>query len=182
MRVIAGIARSMPLKAPAGLDTRPTSDRIKETLFNILQNQIPGAVVLDLFAGSGALGIESLSRGAKLAFFVDSAPAACQCIEANLRFTKMDGRARIFRQDAGAAVYSLPPEHIDIVFLDPPYGQGLERRALEALAGSNAIDGESILVIEAGIKDDLSYVESLGYTVYREKLYKKSKHLFLRKA
>ena len=76
MRVIAGTARSLPLKAPEGLDTRPTTDRIKETLFNMLQAEIPGSVFVDLFSGSGAIGIEALSRGARKAYFVDNAPKA----------------------------------------------------------------------------------------------------------
>ena len=84
MRVIAGSARSLPLKAPAGLDTRPTTDRIKETLFNMLQQFVPGAVFVDLFAGSGAIGIEALSRGAAKAYFADNSPKAIQCISENL--------------------------------------------------------------------------------------------------
>ena len=93
MRVIAGTARSLPLKAPEGLDTRPTADRIKETLFNMLQAYIPGAVFVDLFSGSGGIGIEALSRGAKKAYFIENAPKAIACIRQNLTFTKMEDRA-----------------------------------------------------------------------------------------
>ena len=83
MRVIAGTARSMPLKTPEGLDTRPTTDRIKETLFNILQNDVPGAVFVDLFSGSGAIGIEALSRGARKAYFIENASAALNAFNGN---------------------------------------------------------------------------------------------------
>ena len=91
MRVIAGKARRLNLETLPGLDTRPTTDRIKETLFNILQADIPGASFLDLFAGSGAIGIEALSRGAENAVFVDKNPKACACIRRNLEFTRLPG-------------------------------------------------------------------------------------------
>ena len=87
MRVIAGTARSLVLKTPEGTNTRPTTDRIKETLFNILQTDVPGAVFVDLFAGSGGIGIEALSRGAKKAYFVDTDKTAIGCIEYNLKHT-----------------------------------------------------------------------------------------------
>ena len=88
MRIIAGTARSMPLKTIEGKDTRPTTDRIKETLFNILQMDVPGAVFLDLFAGSGGIGLEAVSRGAKKAVFVENSKKAAACIQENIRFTK----------------------------------------------------------------------------------------------
>ncbi|MCQ2526528.1 MAG: RsmD family RNA methyltransferase, partial [Lachnospiraceae bacterium] len=97
MRVIAGTARSLPLKAPEGLDTRPTQDRIKETLFNILQMDIPECVFVDMFAGSGGIGIEALSRGARKAYFIDNSPAAAMCINENLAFTKFTDRAIVFK-------------------------------------------------------------------------------------
>ena len=93
MRVIAGTARSLPLKTPPGSETRPTTDRIKETLFNILQADIPGCVFADLFSGSGGIGIEALSRGAAKAYFVDYSPAAISCIQQNLAFKI--GRAHV---------------------------------------------------------------------------------------
>lgn len=89
MRVIAGTARSLPLKCPTGLDTRPTTDRIKETLFNMLQTYIPGCVFVDLFAGSGAVGIEAISRGAKKAYFAENASEALQCIQENLHLRNL---------------------------------------------------------------------------------------------
>ena len=90
MRVIAGKARSLNLKTPEGLDTRPTTDRIKETLFNMLQYSIPDAVFVDVFSGSGAIGIEALSRGAKKAYFIENAPIPISCITENLKFTKLE--------------------------------------------------------------------------------------------
>ena len=99
MRVIAGTARSLPLKCPPGLDIRPTTDKIKETLFNILQADIPGSVFMDLFSGSGAIGIEAISRGAKKAYFVENAASAIACIQDNLHFTKFTEKAVLLKQD-----------------------------------------------------------------------------------
>ena len=102
MRVIAGTARSLPLKTPEGMDTRPTTDRIKETLFNMLQTYIPDCVFVDIFSGSCGIGIEALSRGARKAYFIENAPKALACIEDNLAFTKMKDRAIVLKQDACA--------------------------------------------------------------------------------
>ena len=115
MRVIAGTARSLPLKTPEGLDVRPTTDRIKETLFNMLQWDIPGGIFLDLFSGSGSIGIEALSRGARKAYFVDNAPKAIACIQQNLAFTKMEDRAVVWKQDVCSALGSIREEAVDII-------------------------------------------------------------------
>src|SRR5699024_166297 len=102
-----GKARRLPLKTLPGLDTRPTTDRIKETLFNILQPEIPYCRFLDLFSGSGGIGIEALSRGAESAVFVEKNPKACACIKENLAFTKLAGSGRVLCMDALAGVRSL---------------------------------------------------------------------------
>ena len=107
MRVIAGSARSLPLKTLEGMDTRPTTDRIKETLFNMIQSEIPGCRFLDLYAGSGAIAIEALSRGAKEAVLVENSKAACACIRENLAFTKLDSQAVLMEQDVAAAIVRL---------------------------------------------------------------------------
>ena len=112
----------MPLRCIEGLDTRPTTDRIKETLFNMLQPEIPGCRFLDLFGGSGAIGIEALSRGADFAAFAENNRKAYDCISDNLVFTKLDDRARVFFMDALGALRVLEGEEpFDIIFLDPPY-------------------------------------------------------------
>ena len=104
MRVIAGEARSLPLKTPEGQDTRPTTDRIKETLFNILQGDIPGSIFVDLCSGSGGIGIEAISRGAKRAYFAENAVKAAKCIQDNLSFTKFTDRAVLLKQDVVSAL------------------------------------------------------------------------------
>ena len=105
MRIIAGSKRSMPLKTIAGKDTRPTTDRIKETLFNMIQGEVPGAYFLDLFAGSGQIGLEALSRGANFAVFVESQKKAAACIEENIHFTKSDRESLLLKMDV---LFALP--------------------------------------------------------------------------
>lgn len=180
MRVIAGTARSLPLKCPKGMDTRPTTDRIKETLFNILQPYTQGSVFVDCFSGSGAIGIEAVSRGAKKAYFIENAQAAVSCIEANLAFTKFADRAVILKQDAISALNSIFEKEVDIVFMDPPYGQELEKQMLSVLRNHRYVTEETLIIVEADIKTDFSYVEEMGYEIVKEKKYKTNKHMFLR--
>ena len=123
MRVIAGTARSLPLKTIEGLETRPTTDRIKETLFNMLTGYVPQAKFLDLFAGSGGIGIEALSRGAESCTFVEQAKNAAACIEDNLKFTKLADKAQVRKFDAVSFVSSLPEIDYDVIFMDAAKGQ-----------------------------------------------------------
>lgn len=123
MRVIAGEFRSRPLHAPRGLDVRPTSDRLRETLFNVLAPRVPGSVFLDLFAGSGAVGIEALSRGAREAIFVDKADASLRAIRANLASLGIRGGYTLEPRSIASALPRLAESGrtADLVFLDPPY-------------------------------------------------------------
>ena len=182
MRVIAGTARSLPLKAPEGLDTRPTTDRIKETLFNMLQADIPGAVFVDLFSGSGAIGIEALSRGAQKAYFVDNSPRAIACIQQNLTFTKTANRAIVLKQDACSALNGIREIRADIVFMDPPYGCGHEKSVLALLRGMNYVTENTLIIVESSLETDFSYLEKMGFRVEKEKRYKTNRHMFLRTA
>ena len=181
MRVIAGTARSLPLKTPEGLDVRPTTDRIKETLFNMLQWDIPGGIFLDLFSGSGSIGIEALSRGARKAYFVDNAPKAIACIQQNLAFTKMEDRAVGWKQDVCSALGSIREEAVDIIFLDPPYEDGQERAVLALLKEMRYVTEDTIIVAEAAKETDFSWVTELGYQVTKDKRYKTNKHLFIKR-
>lgn len=182
MRVIAGTAGSLPLKCPQGLDTRPTTDRIKETLFNMLQPYTQGSVFVDLFAGSGGIGIEALSRGAKKAYFVENAAAAIACIQDNLQFTRFTDKAVLLKQDVLSALGSIFEEEADIIFMDPPYQQGLEKQILAALSGYRYVTPDTLIIVEAALQNDFSYVETMGYTIIKEKKYKTNKHIFLQKA
>lgn len=181
MRVIAGIARRLQLKTPEGSDTRPTTDRIKETLFNMLQNDVPGSVFLDLFSGSGGIGIEALSRGAKKAYFVENDKCAVDCIEANLKHTKLTDHAIVLKQDAITALRYSIHEPVDIVFADPPYQKGYDRMLLQAAAESGAVTGDTLLIIEETKEEDFSFCTGLGFEIIKEKIYKTNKHVFLRK-
>ena len=182
MRVIAGKARRIQLKTAPGMGTRPTTDRIKETLFNILQPELYSARFLDLFSGSGAIGIEALSRGCEMAVFVENNSAAVECIRDNLKCTKLSEDAVIMQKDVYAAIQQLESEGkcFDIVFMDPPYDCFHEKKVLERLLSSSVIHNETLIVVEASLSTDFSYAESYGYTVLREKIYKTNKHIFLR--
>lgn len=181
MRVIAGTARSLPLKAPKGLDTRPTTDRIKETLFNMLQSDVPGAVFVDCFSGSGAIGIEALSRGASKAYFIDDSPKALACIQQNLTFTKTENRAIVLGQDVCSALSGLREPGVDIIFMDPPYKSGQEKAALSLLRGMDYVTEDTLIIIEAALDTDLSYLTEMGFRVERDKRYKTNRHVFLRR-
>ena len=180
MRVIAGKARSIPLKTMEGLDTRPTTDRIKETLFNMLQNELADCLFIDLFSGSGGIGIEALSRGARKAIFVEKAPKAVACIKENLVKTKLEADAVVMATDAVSAIYRLESsEPADFIFMDPPYNQQLEQQALEALKNSSLADEYTTIIIEADLHTDFSYAEDLGYKITKQKKYKTNQHVFL---
>lgn len=186
MRVIAGTARSLPLKTPEGTDTRPTTDRIKETLFNILQPNIADSMFIDLFSGSGGIGIEALSRGARHAYFIENNKKACACIQENIGFTRFEERATLLKQDVFGALSMIHEKQADIIFADPPYQSGYEERILEALSDKPYVTADTIIIIEASLEKDFSekgfsFVQRMGYEVTREKIYKTNKHVFLRK-
>lgn len=181
MRVIAGTARSLPLKAPAGLDTRPTTDRIKETLFNMLQPYLPDAVFVDLFSGSGGIGIEALSRGARHAYFAENNRQALACIVDNLQFTKFTQKATVLRQDAVSALYAIHEQAVDIIYMDPPYDKGCEKQVLQALREFPWVTADTLVVTEASLSSDFSYLPEMGYVLEKEKRYKTNKHVFCRK-
>lgn len=180
MRVIAGSARRIPLKTVEGMSTRPTTDRIKETLFNMLQYDLADCCFLDLFAGSGAIGIEALSRGADTAVFVEQNEQALACIRDNLKATKLEDRAVVMHCDALSALGRLEGKYrFDYIFMDPPYDQLLERRMLEYLADSRMIDKQSTIIIEASLDTDFGYLADLGYVLETNKEYKTNKHVFV---
>nr|WP_296157363.1 16S rRNA (guanine(966)-N(2))-methyltransferase RsmD [uncultured Blautia sp.] len=182
MRVIAGKARRLPLKTVPGTDTRPTTDRIKETLFNILQPEIADCRFLDLFSGSGGIGIEALSRGADSAVFVEKNPKACKCIRENLSFTKLAEHGKLLNMDVLQALRTLEGEEaFDCIFMDPPYNHDLEKQVLEYLSKSLLADESTLIIIEADLSTDFSYLEDLGFELARSKEYKTNKHVFVHK-
>ena len=182
MRVIAGKARRLPLKTVPGTDTRPTTDRIKETLFNILQPEIADCRFLDIFSGSGGIGIEALSRGADSAVFVEKNPKACKCIRENLSFTKLAEHGKLLNMDILQALRTLEGEEaFDCIFMDPPYNHDLEKQVLEYLSKSSLADESTLIIIEADLSTEFSYLEDLGFELARSKEYKTNKHVFVHK-
>ena len=182
MRVIAGSAKRLQLKTIEGMETRPTTDRIKETLFNMISAYLADSNFLDLFSGSGAIGIEALSRGAACAVFVEQSKKAMECIKENLKYTKLDDRAEIYETDVINALSRLEGKKtFDYIFMDPPYNQLYEKRVLEYLSTSSLLSEDGIIIVEASLETDFSYVDGLGFTIIKEKIYKTNKHIFLEK-
>ncbi len=173
MRVITGKARGVQLKTPEGLQTRPTADRVKEALFSIIQFEIPGARVLDLFGGTGQLGIEALSRGAKSAVFVDAGEPACRLIRENLKRTRMEQEGSVVRSDY-LDYLKRCRESFDIIFLDPPYAEVFLENALKCITEIDILQTGGIIVAERPLGKDLSW-DFEGYT--RSKDYKYGKTL-----
>ena len=157
MRVVTGTARGMKLLEPEGMDIRPTTDVVKEALFNIIQFDIEGRRVLDLFAGTGQLGIEALSRGAASAVFVDQSKAAVKLVKANLEKTRLTG-GKVVQGDSIS--YLSGPEKFDLVFLDPPYDSGLLENALKKLFAFDKLHTGGIIVCESSAEKQLPEPEA----------------------
>ena len=168
MRVITGKARGVVLKTPDGMQTRPTSDRVKEALFSILQFELPGMAVLDLFGGTGQLGIEALSRGAARAVFVDAGEAACKIIKENLRRTKLESQAKVVRSDY-LTYLKTTKEHFDLILLDPPYAEVFLENSLNCISEIDILQTGGIIVTERPVGRELPF-DYPGYT--RSKDYK----------
>lgn len=169
MRVISGKVRGLKLISPPGEDTRPTLDRVKEAVFSMISPFLIDAKVLDLFSGSGALGIESLSRGALNAVFVDNSNIAIKCIRSNIEAAKFDNVSTILQKDS-AAFLKENKNSYDIIFLDPPYLKNMYTKTLEEILKNNALSVDGIIVLEY----DHTAVNLLipdGFTVIKEKKY-----------
>lgn len=181
MRVIAGKARRLPLKTLEGLDTRPTTDRIKETLFNMINTELYDCDFLDLFSGSGGIGIEALSRGAKKAYFIENNKAAIACIKENLNFTKLVEYASIIESDVLSGLRRLENNAIifDFIFMDPPFNKELEKQVLDYLRTSSLIDENTTIIVEADLKTSFDYLEEFGFSLLKNKEYKTNKHVFI---
>ncbi|MDD7643745.1 MAG: 16S rRNA (guanine(966)-N(2))-methyltransferase RsmD [bacterium] len=180
MRIIAGKARRLPLKTLPGKDTRPTTDRIKETFFNMLAPELEGAYFLDLFAGSGQIGLEAISRGSAYCVFVDNNKKACEVIRDNMEFTKLADQCMLMNTDVRTAIRQLEGKfRFDLIFMDPPYHQDLEPDILHDLSQSMLLKEDALIIVEADEHTDFSFVKELGYSILKEKIYKTNKHVFL---
>lgn len=173
MRVITGKARGIQLKTPEGMQTRPTADRVKEALFSIINFDIPGAKVLDLFGGTGQLGIEALSRGAASAVFVDAREESCRLIRENLKRTKLEQDAKVIRSDY-LDYLNRCREQYNIILLDPPYAEVFLENAIKRITEIDILQSDGIIVAERPLGKELPW-EFEGYT--RSKDYKYGKVL-----
>jgi 16S rRNA (guanine966-N2)-methyltransferase len=170
MRIISGRSKGRRLATPKSLSLRPTSDRVKESVFNILGDEVEGTAVLDLFAGTGNLGIEALSRGAKKAVFVEKERDALGLIEKNIGLCGTEERSEVIQKDAIEAIKFLHRrgESFDLIFMDPPYEKGLIERTLSALRDFQIDHEGSMLVIEHNRREPLPETVS-KWTVVRER-------------
>ena len=180
MRVITGKARGVQLKTPDGMLTRPTTDRVKEALFSIINFDIPGAKVLDLFGGTGQLGIEALSRGAQRAVFVDAREESCKLIRENLKRTKLEPEGRVVHSDYLDYIRRCR-EQYDIIFLDPPYAEVFLENALKQITEIDILQSNGIIVAERPLGKELPW-EFEGFTRSRDYKYGKTLLTIYRKA
>ena len=183
MRVIAGIARRRNLVCPSGDGTRPTTDRIKETLFNILQSDLYDIRFLDLFSGSGGIGIEALSRGAKEAVFVENGKEAVSCIKQNLKATGFLDQSQVMAMDVMQALRRLETLNrpFDIIFMDPPYNKNFEFHVLDELRQMDYVDDHTVIIVEASKETSFDYLDQFGYEMIKRKEYKTNMHIFIQK-
>lgn len=182
MKVVAGSVRGFRLVAPAGKNTRPTTNRIKETLFNILQWEVPGSRFLDLFSGSGGIAVEALSRGAAEAVLVEMDREALRCIRENLDHTGMNECSAVMGMDVMQALRRLDQigKPFDIIFMDPPYQRNVEEKILSFLLQSSLVQENTLMIMETSMDTDYSYLENYPCKVERVKEYKSNQHIFLR--
>ncbi len=182
MRVIAGTARSLKLKAPEGMQVRPTLDRTKETLFNMLGSYIPDCVFVDIFSGSGAIGIEALSRGAKKSFFIENDKNALSVIRENLEYTKLKDKSEILAMDYMAAISELKTKAIkpDIIFIDPPFYKDLEEKTILQIINCGILNDSGIIICESGTNTSWDFIKGIDtVSLWKEKKFKTSKFTFL---
>jgi len=183
MRIIAGSRRGIRLATFKGMGTRPTLDRTKETLFNIISGDVRGCRFLDLYSGSGQIGLEALSRGAKKAVLVEKGRLAAGCILKNIKSTRFEEDAVLMNMDVMRAVGILEEkeEAFDVIFMDPPFDSHMERDVLVRLARSAILNEGALIIVEASIETEFTYICGWGYEVTREKSYKTHKHVFIRR-
>ena len=179
MRVITGKARGVQLKTPDGMNTRPTTDRVKEALFSIIHFDIPGSSVLDLFAGSGQLGIEALSRGALDAVFVDVRDDACSLVKENLRRTKLQAQAKVVKAEYSQYLRNCH-QKFGIIFLDPPYSEDFLEKSLNFITEIDILQSGGIIVTERPLGKALSG-DFPGYSRSKDYKYGKVILTFFRK-
>lgn len=170
MRVVAGKARGLKLETIEGDSTRPTRDVVREALFSILMNYVPNCNFLDLFAGSGAIGIEALSRGAKYAMFIDLNPKCTRIIKRNLEKAKFVDLAEVYNTDYKNAINKMKSKSFDVIYVDPPYNKEMGIDAIKRLYEADVLSGDGIIVLETDTNENVPD-EILGYEKFNYKRY-----------
>lgn len=182
MRVISGKARGTKLNSIEGLETRPTLDRVKESLFNIIQNKMEDSVVLDLFAGSGAIGIECISRGAKKVYFCEKSHASSKMIQQNLEKTKFLSQSIVMEQDYKKCLKILKEKEIsfDVIYIDPPYKENIAVDSVKRILSLDLLKKEGIIIIETDDETrELKELEKTELNVYDLRKYGRVSLIFL---
>ena len=183
MRVISGSARGTVLHSIEDISTRPTLDRVKESLFNIIQNNIEDTTVLDLFAGSGAIGIEFLSRRAKQVYFCDKSSKAVAMIEKNLEKTKLKEKSIVYNKDYIDCINTVKNIKFDIIFLDPPYKEEFALDAIEKISNLQLLKDDGIIIIETDEPErDINRINNMNinYKIYDLRKYGRVSLIFLK--
>lgn len=172
LRVISGKNRGTKLLAPEGMATRPTTDRIKETLFNMISFDLPGCTFLDLFSGSGGIAIEALSRGSKEAVLVENNKVALDCIYKNLEKTRLQDKAIVYNIDVESSLQKLVQQKkkFDIIFLDPPYALERIQSILEYIGKEELLEEKGYIILEQSTDKALDHAD--GLTLIKKKQYK----------
>jgi len=184
MRVIGGVAKSLHLSLPVGVDVRPTIDRYKETIFNIIMAYLPEGEILDIFSGSGSIGIEALSRGARKSWFIERSSQAVACIEHNLEFTRLAQKAEVLACDYKEGLSRLKDreQKFDIIYMDPPFNQNLEKATIDLIKGYDLLKENGIIICESSQKTDMVFLDEDGYwQIYKKKGYKSCQFNFFKK-
>lgn len=181
MRIIAGSAKGRKLITPKGMNTRPTTDMLKEALFGMIQFDVPEAEFLDLFAGSGGIGIEALSRGAASLDLVEQDAKALACIRTNLKTLGFDGRAKVWPMPVERALqqFSSQGRRFDMIFMDPPYLKGWEEKIAALISEYGLLKPDGILIVESSSE---TVVRASGLVVVKEKAYKTTRFTFMQPA
>ncbi len=182
MRVISGTAKGKKLNSLEGLETRPTLDRVKEAVFNIIQFDIKDSVVLDLFSGSGALGIEALSRGAKEAILCDASSKAIKIINKNLEETRLKDKAKVINSDYLETLSKIKDKKFDIIFLDPPYKSDYVEKSIEYISKYNLLAENGIIIVETNDENKIDKINAKkDLEVYDTRKYGIAIIIFIRK-
>ncbi len=181
MRIISGKARGTKLYTLEGMQTRPTLDRVRESLFNIIQSDIQDAIILDLFAGSGAIGLEAISRGAKKAIFCDKEKSAINIIKKNIEKTHFEEKSEIYNMDYKECIEEIKHKKIDIVYIDPPYGTDYVLKSVKQMIDLQIVNDETIMIIETDDeKRIIQEIEKINIKITDIRIYGRVHMIFIK--